>query len=159
GQGGLAMQFDMSTTAVALGKITMAKAAGQPIPEGWAVGADGAPTTDPEVALGGSLVSMGGAKGWGLGVMAELLAAGLTGSVLSRDVQPLKAPDGPPHDLGQYYLLIDPGASGDFQDRLAALQEAIAADPGTRLPGAARAEADPVAVDADLWALAQRLAG
>ena len=86
GAGGVAMQFDQSTTAVALGKITMAKAAGERIPEGWAVDADGNPTTDPEAALAGSLVSSGGAKGWGFGLMAELLAAGLTGSTLSQDV-------------------------------------------------------------------------
>ena len=114
GNGGIAMQFDQSTTTVALGKITMAKAAGERIPEGWAVDADGHATTDPEAALGGSLVSMGGYKGWGFGLMAELLAAGMTGSVLSRDVKPLKAPEGPPHDLGQFYLLIDPGFSDAF---------------------------------------------
>ena len=89
GQGGIAMQFDQSTTTVALGKITMAKAAGQPIPEGWAVDAAGQPTTDPAAALQGSLVSMGGYKGWGFGLMAEILAAGMTGGVLSRDVKPL----------------------------------------------------------------------
>jgi len=38
---------------------------------------------------------MGGYKGWGFGLMAELLAAGLTGGAVSQDVQPLKAPDGP----------------------------------------------------------------
>ena len=65
GAGGIAMQFDQSTTTVALGKITMAKAAGERIPEGWAVDAEGRPTTDPEAALAGSLVSMGGYKGWG----------------------------------------------------------------------------------------------
>ncbi|MEH6830325.1 MAG: Ldh family oxidoreductase, partial [Sulfitobacter sp.] len=97
GQGGIAMQFDQSTTTVALGKITMAKAAGQSIPEGWALDADGNPTTDPEEAIKGSLVSMGGYKGWGFGLMAEVLAAALTGSVLSRDVKPLKAPEGAPH--------------------------------------------------------------
>ena len=112
GQGGIAMQFDQSTTTVALGKITMAKAAGEPIPEGWAVDAEGRPTTDPEAALAGSLVSVGGYKGWGFGLMAELLAAGMTGGVVSRDVKPLKAPDGPPHDLGQYYLVMDPEVSG-----------------------------------------------
>lgn len=152
------MQFDMSTTAVALGKITMAKAAGQAIPEGWAVDAEGRPTTDPDAALGGSLVSMGGAKGWGLGLMAEILAAGLTGSILSRDMQPLKAPEGPAHDIGQYYILIDPGTSGAFQDRLAALTQAVAADPGARLPGQTRAEQDPVEVPSGLWSLAQALA-
>ena len=107
GNGGIAMQFDQSTTTVALGKITMAKAAGESIPTGWAVDADGQPTTDPEAALAGSLVSMGGYKGWGFGLMAELLAAGMTGGTVSRQVAPLKAPEGAPHDLGQYYLLID----------------------------------------------------
>ncbi len=47
GHGGVALQFDFSTSAVALGKITMAKAAGESIPLGWAVDAAGEPTTDP----------------------------------------------------------------------------------------------------------------
>ena len=71
----------------------MAKAAGERIPEGWALDAEGNPTTDPDAALKGSLVSMGGYKGWGFGLMAEVLAAAMTGSVLSRDVKPLKAPE------------------------------------------------------------------
>ncbi len=159
GQGGLAMQFDQSTTTVALGKITMAKAAGQSIPEGWAVDAEGNPTTDPDAALGGSLVSVGGYKGWGLGLMAELLAAGMTGGVLSRDVKPLKAPEGPPHDLGQYYIIIDPGASDVFATRLSALAEAASDDEGARMPGSRRIETDPVEVSDAVWDLMQALAG
>lgn len=158
GQGGLALQFDQSTTTVALGKITMAKAAGERIPEGWALDAEGQPTTDPDAALGGTLVSMGGYKGWGFGLMAELLASGMTGGVLSRDVKPLKAPDGPPHDLGQYYLLIDPSASGAFSDRLEALGEMVAAEEGGRMPGQNRVLADPVTVDPVAWAQALDLA-
>ena len=152
GQGGLAMQFDQSTTVVALGKITMAKAAGQPIPLGWALDAEGNPTTDPEAALAGSLVSIGGAKGWGFGLMAELLAAGMTGGVVSRDVKPLKAPDGPPHDLGQYYLLMDPDLSGAFFDRLAQVAEAATIDAGARMPGQGKRTCDPVTVPDALWA-------
>ncbi|MGY3437989.1 MULTISPECIES: Ldh family oxidoreductase [unclassified Marinovum] len=152
GQGGVAVQFDQSTTAVALGRITMAKAAGEKIPEGWALDSDGNPTTDPEAALAGSLVSAGGHKGWGFGVMAEVLAAALTGSVFSRDVKPLKAPEGAPHDLGQYYILIDPSTAPDFAARMAALAEAVASDPGTRLPGQRKAQRDPVAVPEALWA-------
>lgn len=159
GQGGLAMQFDQSTTVVALGKITMAKAAGQPIPLGWALDAEGNPTTDPEAALGGSLVSIGGAKGWGFGLMAELLAAGMTGGVVSRDVKPLKAPDGPPHDLGQYYLLMDPDLSGAFFDRLAQVAEAATTDPGARMPGQGKRSCDSVTVPDALWAQVCDLAG
>ncbi len=159
GQGGLAMQFDQSTTTVALGKITMAKAAGESIPEGWAIDHEGNPTTDPQAALSGSLVSMGGYKGWGFGLMAELLAAGLTGGVISRDVKPLKAPEGPPHDLGQFYMLMDPGASGDFFDRLSRVEAAVTLDEGARIPGQGKQDQDPVALEEDVWAQARGLAG
>ncbi|MEM1420906.1 MAG: Ldh family oxidoreductase [Pseudomonadota bacterium] len=158
GAGGLAMQFDQSTTTVALGKITMAKADGRRIPEGWAVDANGRPTTDPAEALNGSLVSVGGYKGWGFGLMAELLASGMTGSALSRDVQPLKAPTGRPHDIGQYYLMIDHSGSPEFLDRLLSLKELVASDPGTRMPGQMQSESDPVHVETSTWQLAQALA-
>ena len=159
GKGGLAMQFDQSTTTVALGKITMAKAAGEQIPKGWAVDIEGEPTTDPEKAITGSLVSMGGYKGWGFGLMAELLAAGLTGGVVSQDVKPLKALEGPPHDLGQYYLLMDPGVSGEFFERLQQVEGAVALDKGARMPGQGKREQDPVELDEAVWELTLTLAG
>ncbi len=159
GQGGIAMQFDQSTTTVALGKITMAKAAGETIPEGWAIDAQGKPTTDPEAALAGSLVSMGGYKGWGFGLMAELLAAGMTGGVASQDVKPLKAPEGPPHDLGQYYLLMDPDLSGVFGDRLEQVIDAVARDEGTRIPGQGKQGSDPVELGDAVWDQVCALAG
>ena len=40
--------------------------------------------------------------------MAEVLAAGIAGGSASQFVQPLKATNGEPHNLGQYYILIDP---------------------------------------------------
>ncbi len=150
-EGGLAMQFDQSTSAVALGKIKMAKAAGESIPEGWAIDADGNPTTNPEEALKGSLVSSGGYKGWGFGLMAEILAAGMTGGTLSKDVKPLLVPEGPPHDLGQFYILIDPSASSDFFTRIQTLAEAIAEDKGARIPGRNKVDQDPIEVADDLW--------
>ncbi len=155
-----AMHFDFSTSAVALGKITMAKAAGEDIPLGWAVDANGAPTTDPEAALGGALVSAGGYKGWGFGLMVELLAAGMTGSVNSLDVKGLKLPDGPPHGLGQFYILMDPATYGDnFADRFARVADAVAEQDGARIPGATRVEMTEVDVPDALWAQVTALAG
>ena len=159
GQGGLAMQFDQSTTTVALGKITMAKAASQPIPLGWALDKDGQPTTDPSAALQGSLVSMGGYKGWGFGLMAEILAAAMSGSTLSRDVKPLKAPEGPAHDLGQYYILIDPENAPDFYQRIATLAQSVAQDEGARMPGQNKKEQDPVMLEDKIWQQTLDLAG
>lgn len=154
------MHFDFSTSAVALGKITMAKAAGDAIPLGWAVDSAGAPTTDPQAALDGALVSVGGYKGWGFGLMAEVMAACLTGSVNSLDVGGLKLADGPPHGLGQFYLLIDASAhSSDFSDRFERIAHAVAEQDGARIPGASRRQIDPVTVDDALWSKLKGLAG
>ena len=158
GEDGPVMHFDFSTSAVALGKITMAKAAGEPIPLGWAVDENGAPTTDPNAALKGALVSAGGYKGWGFGLMAELLAAGMTGSVNSLDVAGLKVAEGKPHDLGQFYILMDPGTyHADFGARFARVAEAVAAQEGARIPGADRKAATVIDVPDDLWGLVLRL--
>jgi (2R)-3-sulfolactate dehydrogenase (NADP+) len=152
------MHFDFSTSAVALGKITMAKAAGETIPLGWAVDSDGQPTTDPDAALNGALVSAGGYKGWGFGLMAELLAAGMTGSVNSLDVSGLKVAEGQPHDLGQFYILMDPGTyHADFGARFARLAGAVAAQEGARIPGADRHVMTEVDVPEALWASVLKL--
>ena len=90
-----------------------------------------------------------------------VLAAGLTGSRLSVDVPPLKSPEGPPHDLGQFYVVIDPsGYSGDgFTERLTTLAATIAEQPGARLPGAGREAPDNVDLEPGLWEATQALAG
>lgn len=150
------MHWDFSTSAVALGKITMAKAAGETIPLGWAVDDIGAPTTDPEAALKGALVSAGGYKGWGFGLMAEVLAAGMTSSVNSLDVSGLKLPDGKPHDLGQFYILMEPGA--DFASRLSRVATAVAEQDGARIPGQNRKPRQDVEVPDALWQACQALA-
>lgn len=153
-----AMHFDFSTSAVALGKITMAKAAGERIPLGWAVDADGESTTDPTAALGGALVSAGGYKGWGFGLMGEVMAAAMTGSVNSLDVGGLKLADGPPHGLGQFYMLMDPGVYTDaFDARVVRVADAVAQQPGARIPGASRVEVLAVEVADDLWRSLQGL--
>ena len=159
GSGKTAIHFDQSTTAVALGKITMAKAAGEKIPVGWALDKNGKPTTDAAAALQGSLVSSGGYKGWGFGLMAEVLAAGLAGGLASQFVQPLKATNGQPHNLGQYYILIDPQKSNSFENLLNDLKAAVSQDEGTRLPGQDKVEEEFVAVPNDLLALLEQLSG
>ncbi|MGB0844091.1 MAG: Ldh family oxidoreductase [Alphaproteobacteria bacterium] len=158
--GGLAFQFDQSTSAVALGKITMAAAAGESIPLGWAVDSEGNPTTDPKEAIAGSLVSTGGYKGYGFGLMVEIMAAALTGSVNSLDVKGLKLPDGPPHNLGQFYFIVDPTTFSDdlFWNRLSRLTEAVEEQPNARLPGANKVLPTEVTIDAAVWDLANKLA-
>ena len=74
-------------------------------------------------------------------------------------VSAAQAPEGPPHDLGQFYLLIDPSLSPDFAARFSRVAEAIAGEEGVRMPGAARHEAEAVEVPDALWQQVQALAG
>ncbi len=158
GQGGIAFAFDQSTSATAIGKVRVAASKGEKVPEGWIIDADGNPTTEPKDMA--SLLSAGGYKGYGFGLMAEILAAGLTGSVLSVEAAPLKTPEGPHHDLGQFYMLIDPTAfTKDLPARIDTLADAVENQPGARLPGRGKTLPSAVDIDADLWASVLNLAG
>lgn len=77
--------FDIATTAVAGNKLLLAKKRGDPtIPEGWANDEHGRPTTDTDAASVWSLQWFGGHKGYGLGLLVEILAGVLAGSSYGR---------------------------------------------------------------------------
>ncbi|MBL4720773.1 MAG: Ldh family oxidoreductase [Alphaproteobacteria bacterium] len=75
--------IDMATSAVANGKVKLALARGQDIPEGWVIDKDGNPTTNPQDLYdGGVLLPLGGPeghKGYGLSAMVEIFSGLLTG--------------------------------------------------------------------------------
>ena len=80
------MFIDMATSAVAAGKLNVARARGAAIPEGWILDKEGNPTTDP--GAGGVLLPLGGPeghKGYGLSVMVEILSGVLTGLGFGHD--------------------------------------------------------------------------
>ena len=79
--------------------------------------------------------------------------------VLSQDVHPLRDEAGPPHDFGQFYMLVDPTGAPDFAARFTRLAQAVAADPGARLPGQGRTDPASVAVDAAQWQTVLELSG
>ena len=71
--------FDFATSVAARGEIELHRRAGTPIPEGWAVDADGRPTTDPQAYFdGGALLPMAGPKGYGMALVAELLGEAIS---------------------------------------------------------------------------------
>ncbi len=72
--------LDMASSIVARGKIRAAASKGERIPLGWALDAEGRPTEDPEAALKGTLLPIGGPKGYGLALVVDVLAGVLTGS-------------------------------------------------------------------------------
>ncbi len=72
-------------------------------------------------------------------------------------MQPLKATDGEPHNLGQYYILIDPQNAPAFKNLLTDLETAVSRDQGTRLPGQGKVAEEFVVVPDDLLALLEKL--
>ncbi len=130
---------DISLSKVARGKIMAAEQQGKPIPEGWALDADGNPTTDPSAAMKGTMVPMGDAKGTALAIMVELLCAGLTGANYGYEATSFFDADGQAPGTGQIIIAIDPAAFGDHAlVRFSVLAEAIEGMDGARLPGRRR---------------------
>jgi (2R)-3-sulfolactate dehydrogenase (NADP+) len=132
--------IDLSMAQVARGKIMMAASRGEPIPEDWALDAEGKPTTDAAAALAGTMMPMGGRKGAVLALLVELLAAGLTGSRFGHEAGSFFTAEGPPPGIGHLFIVFKPPAfsSGPLAARVDQLAAAILAQPGTRLPGNGR---------------------
>lgn len=166
GAGGAAFVLDQSASVVAKSEILLRAREGRPIEPGWALDAGGAPTLDAAAALKGSMVPAGGAKGFGAGLLVELLASCLSGAVPSREASPFSGTAGGPPGTGQCFIAFDPAAfSATFSRQVARLAEAIAGQEGARLPGSrrqaarARAERQGVVVDAALAARIESLIG
>lgn len=131
--------LDMSLSKVARGKIMNAKQQGQTIPEGWALDAEGQPTTDAEAALGGTMLPLGDAKGAALALMVEILSATLNGANHGYEASSFFEAEGPAPGIGQSFILLDPCRFNPaFPERLGALCAHILGQKGTRLPGERR---------------------
>lgn len=76
---GFSYNLDMAPSVVAGSKVQMAQARGERLPLDWALDAEGNPTDDPELAFKeGTLAPIGGPKGVGLGIAADILCAVLS---------------------------------------------------------------------------------
>ena len=141
-------QLDMATTTVAAGKVKVHKLNHKPVPAGWVVDGDGRAVTDETQAfrhvfetpeggitpLGGPR-DLGGHKGYGLAVLVHILGGTLGGASFS----PLRnrtQRDSDPHNIGHFFMAIDPGAfrdAGEFErdldDVIDVLHGAKRADP------------------------------
>ncbi|GAB2773434.1 Ldh family oxidoreductase [Amycolatopsis magusensis] len=140
--------LDMSTTVVPTGRIRAAAREGMPIPPGWLVDDQGSPVTDPRAFDEGRahLQWLGGApetgafKGFGLGLVVELLAASLSGAGHGPAAAALTGDRGQDDDIGFFVLAIAPQAA-DFAADVRSMFGAVLDCPGTvRYPGWAEAE-------------------
>ncbi|MCL6504989.1 MAG: malate/lactate/ureidoglycolate dehydrogenase [Pirellulales bacterium] len=113
--------LDISTSAIAEGKIRVAYNKGVHVPEGCLIDAEGRPTSDPQVFYGtppGAILPFGGHKGYGLGIIAELLAGALAGGGCSRPgVERLSN--------GWLAVILDPRRFGDVQAMAAEMQRFV----------------------------------
>jgi len=80
------MVLDIANTAVARGKIYLARQRGELIPQGWALDSDGVPTTDPAAAIEGIIQPMAGHKGYAISVVMDVLSGVLSGSGIGPEV-------------------------------------------------------------------------
>ena len=159
GKGGTTLVIDQSASAIAKSEIMLRAREGKALEEGWAVDENGQPTIDANEALKGSMTPSGGYKGFGVGLMVEILASCLSGAVLSKDASPFSGTAGGPPRTGQCFIAFDPGGFSDgFDERIIELAAAISEQNGARLPGSKRkgnratVEQDGVSVSEDLLA-------
>ncbi len=141
--------LDFATSLVAQGKVRGAQRRGESIPEGWAVGPDGRPTTDPEAALAGAMLPMAEHKGFGLALFVEVLTACLCAGPLGAEIPP----EGPPGNTSMFFAALSLDALGlreEFRASLERLLGVVSSAPylpgmeQPRVPGerAARTAAD-----------------
>lgn len=104
--------LDMATTVAAMGKIKVLAQRGEAMPEGWMVGRDGAPLTDPARKSEGFMLPIGGPKGFGLSVAIGLMAGVLNGAAFGSDVVDFTNDTTSETNTGQFVMALDPAAFG-----------------------------------------------
>lgn len=126
--------IDIATSATTWGDVALARAKGEPLPEGLAVDPQGRPTVDPSAALEGAFLAWGGHRGSGLALAVQLLGILAGSAVVIDDVS----------NYGLFFLVVDPEIlmpGGEFKARVSELRRTLAASrpmPGTsqvRVPG------------------------
>lgn len=139
------VMLDMALSHVAGTKVLQAITKGESIPEGWLTGPDGKPTTNPnDLMQGGALVPMGGHKGYGLGMLVEIMSGVLSGAGITKQLMAYREQPGLSSNTGHFVAAFDLEAfmpAGEFERRLAELRAEVHAAPvaeganGIILPG------------------------
>ncbi|MBI3128739.1 MAG: Ldh family oxidoreductase [Candidatus Tectomicrobia bacterium] len=172
GEDGRPLLLDFATSEIAFGSVLRAKARGERLPPGAAVGPDGRPTTDPAEAAAGAVAPFGGHRGYGLSLFMGLLAGPLLGAKVGKPLG--QAVREGRYDKGELLIAIDPAAFGDPGEfrRAAAVHirevkgsRKAPGAPEIRIPGERgfaereRRLREGVPIDAAVWAEVASLAG
>lgn len=165
--------LDFGTSATAEGKVRVKRIAGQSVPPGWILDAEGNPTTDPNKLYAdppGSILPMGGDqayKGFGLAFLIEMLAGGLSGGACSHPGAP------PPVGNDAVFVVFDPehfGGRQHLRTQISVLEPFVRETPKRAgidkitLPGdperelLARRRVEGIPVDDGNWAELEKIA-
>ncbi|MBS7661885.1 Ldh family oxidoreductase [Pseudomonas lalucatii] len=137
--------FDFATSAIARGDIELHRRAGQPIPLGWGIDAQGQPSTDAAAVLNGAMLTFGGHKGSALAAMVELIAGPLIGDLTSAESLAFDAGSRSSPYHGELIIALDPRRFlGEDADSHLGRAESLFASiqgQGARLPSQRRYQA------------------
>lgn len=107
-QNEIPISFDMACSVVAMGKILNAQKKGSDIPLGWGVDQRGNPTIKPQDVLNGGFISpVGGAKGFGLALMVDILSGVLLGGAYGAGVKSIYQDIQKPNSCGHMFIAIN----------------------------------------------------
>ena len=117
--------LDMATSIAARGHIRVAARRGEPIPEGWALDAEGRPTTDAAAALKGVMLPFSGPKGSALAMMVDVLGGVLSGSAFAGEIRDMTQDFTAPQDVGHFFLALKVDAFMPEAEFAARMEEEI----------------------------------
>lgn len=116
--------LDISTSLVAWNKINVYRENGEKIPLDWAFDAGGNPVDDPNLAV--TLNPAGSYKGFGLGMMVDILCATLTGGIISKDLLSMyNTPLEERRKISHFFLALNISSFNEPEAFRVALQEMV----------------------------------
>ena len=108
--------LDLATTVVSYGTVKVAALNDEPLKEGWMIDRNGKALTDAKRSAEGSLLPIGGYKGYGLALVFGLLAGTLNGAAMAQSVVDFNADDGAPTNTGQAIMALDIARFGPVEE-------------------------------------------
>jgi L-2-hydroxycarboxylate dehydrogenase (NAD+) len=128
--------LDLATTVVSYGTVKVAALNDEPLKEGWMIDRGGRALTDAKRSAEGSLLPIGGYKGYGLALVFGLIAGTLNGAAMARSVVDFNADDRTPTNTGQAIMALDIARFGPVEEFKRNVDAVIREMRGSeRLPG------------------------